>query len=206
MVSRPRYRLPAALILGAALSVGMDAGSPANAQFFEFFQRPPASRETPRQPWGAPQQGRGFPFGWGGQTDQGRPLFDQPRDPHFGQPRYDGRSPRDQLRYERRRRPAPRDVESRQAQEDFSKAPPARKLQVEPRKKVIVLGDSMADWLAYGLEESLSEHSDEVGVVRMHRTPSGLIRGEAKDHDWVQAAHELLAHQAADFIIVMIGF
>jgi uncharacterized protein len=105
--------------------------------------------------------------------------------------------------YQRRRRPAPRYVEPRQ--EDFSKAPAPRRLQAEPRRKVAVLGDSMADWLAYGLEETVSEHPDELGVVRMHRTPSGLVRKDAKDHDWVQDAHELLAKQTADVIVVMLG-
>jgi uncharacterized protein len=211
MAFRLRHRtalrmLSAVLILGAALPVGVGGVRPARAQFFDLFQRPPASSETPRQPMGVPPQRHGPGFGPGGQTDFGRPLFGPPRydsRPDLDQPRSDRRLYEPSRPDERRRKPAPRYVEPRQ--EDFSKAPLPRKQQVEPRRKVIVLGDSMADWLAYGLEDTLSEHPEELGVVRMHRTPSSLIRNEAKDHDWVQAAHELLAKQAADFILVMIG-
>src|SRR5687768_10549913 len=46
---------------------------------------------------------------------------------------------------ERYREPAP---------VDYSKAPPAKKAEAPPTSSVVVLGDSMADWLAYGLEEA----------------------------------------------------
>ena len=65
---------------------------------------------------------------------------------------------------------------------DFSRAPAAM-----PRKpdagqittKILVLGDSMADWLAYGLDEALAE-TPEIGVIRKHKSFSGLIRYEAQ--------------------------
>src|SRR5687767_13619702 len=37
-------------------------------------------------------------------------------------------------------------------QADFSRAPAPRKVDPPPPNTVLVLGDSMADWLAYGLE------------------------------------------------------
>src|SRR5882672_1198362 len=37
--------------------------------------------------------------------------------------------------------------------EDFSKAPAAVKRDTVPERNVLVLGDGMADWLAYGLED-----------------------------------------------------
>src|SRR5580698_5466751 len=47
-------------------------------------------------------------------------------------------------------RPAPPPVES-------FKAPPPRKLDTPPANTVMVIGDTMADWLAYGLEDVLSD-------------------------------------------------
>src|SRR5258708_27260445 len=37
--------------------------------------------------------------------------------------------------------------------ENFSKAPPPEKRETVPERNVLVLGDGMADWLAYGLED-----------------------------------------------------
>ena len=45
----------------------------------------------------------------------------------------------------------------------------------------------MADWLAYGLEDALAD-TPEIGVVRKHRTGSGLIRYDLRNEslDWAQ--------------------
>src|SRR3569623_110364 len=58
-----------------------------------------------------------------------------------------------------------------------------------PARTVLVLGDAMADWLAYGLEDALSE-TPELGVVRKAKTVSGLIRYQPKGEpsDWAAAA------------------
>ena len=57
---------------------------------------------------------------------------------------------------------------------NYSHAPPAT-----PRRdatiKIVVMGDANGDWLAYGLEDAFSE-KPEIGIVRKHRTESGLIR------------------------------
>ncbi len=97
------------------------------------------------------------------------------------------------------------------AVENNSKAPPpARKADSVPLTSVVVLGDSMADWLAYGLEQAAAE-SPDIGIVRRHRTLSGLIRVDVKSDprgdypDWPQAAREILNAEKANFIVMMIG-
>lgn len=94
----------------------------------------------------------------------------------------------------------------RQQPVDSSKAPAPTRKPDPAAKSVIVLGDSMADWLAYGLEEAFSETPD-VSVVRKHRTVSGLIRNESRpdSFDWLQSARDILAAEKASFVVMMIG-
>jgi hypothetical protein len=88
---------------------------------------------------------------------------------------------------------------------DAAKAPPPRKPESAPAKTVVVLGDSMADWLGFGLEDAFAE-TPEIGVLRKYRTYSGLIRGETrKEVDWPPVAKEILAAEKPDFIVMMIG-
>jgi uncharacterized protein len=90
--------------------------------------------------------------------------------------------------------------------EDFSKAPPPEKRETVPERNVLVLGDAMADWLAYGLEDAYSEQPD-IGVIRKHKTVSGLIRYQPKGDpaDWPAAAKGILATEKPDAIVVMLG-
>jgi hypothetical protein len=102
-----------------------------------------------------------------------------------------------------RLRERPREVE-REQPPDYSHAPPAT-----PRKdatvKVVVMGDANADWLAYGLEDAFSE-KPEIGIVRKHRTDSGLIRyDQRRDTDWPQVAREIIAAEKPKFVVMMIG-
>jgi hypothetical protein len=99
----------------------------------------------------------------------------------------------------------PRRVPS-ERQADFTRAPPPRKVDSPPTSNVMVLGDSMADWLAFGLEEALAD-TPEIGVVRKHRAGSGLIRYDARNEaqDWAQAAREAIAASKPQFIVMMIG-
>ena len=48
---------------------------------------------------------------------------------------------------------------------ESAKAPPPRKPETPPTSTVLVIGNSLADWLAYGLEEALTD-TPEIGVVR----------------------------------------
>ena len=74
-------------------------------------------------------------------------------------------------------------------QPDYSRAPAAKKPETPPTSTVLVIGDSMADWLAYGLEEALAD-TPEIGVVRKHRANSGLVRYDPRNdtQDWAQCA------------------
>jgi uncharacterized protein len=93
-----------------------------------------------------------------------------------------------------------------QPREDFSKAPPPEKRDTIPERHILVLGDAMADWLAYGLEEAYAEQPD-IGVIRRHRTVSGLIKYQPKGDpaDWAAAAKGILATEKADAIVIMLG-
>jgi len=90
--------------------------------------------------------------------------------------------------------------------EDFSKAPPPEKRESVPERNVLVLGDAMADWLAYGLEDAYAERPD-MGVIRRHKTVSGLIKYQPKGDpaDWPAAAKGILATEKPDAIVVMLG-
>src|ERR1700720_2799734 len=92
--------------------------------------------------------------------------------------------------------------------QDFSKAPAPEKRDpaIVPERNVLVLGDGMADWLAYGLEDAYVERPD-MGVIRRHKTLSGLIKYQPKGEpaDWTAAAKGILATEKPDAIVVMLG-
>jgi hypothetical protein len=97
---------------------------------------------------------------------------------------------------------------------DYSRAPAPKKADSKAESTVtapiLVLGDSMADWLGYGLEQAYAD-SPEIGVLRRHKTNSGLIRTETRSDprgeypDWPQAARELIAATKPKFVLMMIG-
>jgi uncharacterized protein len=96
----------------------------------------------------------------------------------------------------------------RRIQQDFSKAPPPEKRENAsvPERNVLVLGDGMADWLAYGLEDAYTEQPD-MGVIRKAKNTSGLIKYQPKGDpaDWAAAAKGILATEKPDAIVVMLG-
>jgi uncharacterized protein len=87
-----------------------------------------------------------------------------------------------------------------------SKAPPPRKPETPPTSEVLVIGDSFADWLAYGLEEVFAD-APEIGIVRKIRPYSGLVRYEAHNDalEWPQALKDTLAAEKPKVIILMLG-
>jgi hypothetical protein len=88
---------------------------------------------------------------------------------------------------------------------DYSRAPAPKKTDAQPTTKIVVFGDSLADWLAYGLEDALSE-TPEIGIVRKHRAFSGLIRYETRsDAEWPQVAREAIAAEKPQAIVVLLG-
>ena len=86
------------------------------------------------------------------------------------------------------------------------RAPPPRKPETPPSSTVIVVGNSMADWLAYGLEEVYADNQ-QIGVVRSVRTYSGLVRYEPRNEalQWPQAVKDALATEKPSAIVVMLG-
>jgi len=106
-------------------------------------------------------------------------------------------------RYERRyptQQSAPQHVDS-------SRAPRAAKRDesVPPTTTIVVMGDGMADWLAYGLEVAFAE-TPEVAIVREAKRRSGLIRYERKsDLDWWHVARDVLSQQKANYVVMMLG-
>ena len=99
---------------------------------------------------------------------------------------------------------APR-VRSPERPAESTRAPAPRKPDGTPTTQVVVLGDGLADWLAYGMEEAYEDDST-VGITRKNRINSGLIRNESREgYDWVQQARDILAAEKADFIVVMLG-
>jgi hypothetical protein len=90
---------------------------------------------------------------------------------------------------------------------DQSRAPPPPKRDegIAPTTSIVVMGDGMADWLAYGLEDAFSE-APEVAIVRENERGSGLIRFDRKsDIDWWHHAQEILTKEKANYVVVMLG-
>jgi uncharacterized protein len=102
----------------------------------------------------------------------------------------------------------------RPAPPDYSRAPAPKKAdpkaEVTVTTPILVLGDAMADWLGYGLEQAYAD-SPEIGILRRHKTNSGLIRTETRSDprgeypDWPQAARELIATSKPKFVLMMVG-
>src|SRR5689334_21557331 len=91
----------------------------------------------------------------------------------------------------------------RQAPVDSSRAPAPRRADVAPTTKIMLFGDAMADWLAYGLEEAFGD-TPEIGILRKHRTNSGLIRVDVRNesYDWPSAAREMLNADKPDYVVM----
>jgi uncharacterized protein len=95
-------------------------------------------------------------------------------------------------------------VEQRPA--ESTRAPAPRKPETPPTVNVMVLGDAMAEWLAYGLEEAFAD-TPEVGIARKTRPNTGLIRVEQRGeaYDWPTSAREMLNAEKPDYVVIMLG-
>src|SRR5262245_15036515 len=175
MTARNIIQIALFLVVAEALALGAGSvllSTPAAAQFWGD----PFSQ--PRPPRTIPQQQPFNPFGG---------IFQQP----IWQPR--GAAPRPP-----RAARQPPHVQVG----DFSKAPPPRKSDTPATTRIVVMGDSLADWLGHGLEEAYADNP-EFGVVRKFRANSGLI-SRSDSHDWVTSAREQLAEKP-DFLVMIIG-
>ncbi len=129
-----------------------------------------------------------------------------------GPPRQQQRAPQQQQQYNPFGNffgPGP-EQRKQQPKADYSQAPPAARRSAESAaaitSPILVLGDSMADWLAYGLEDAFAE-KPEFGIVRKHRTFSGLVRYDPRrDVEWPQIVREAIAADKPKFIVMMVGF
>ena len=87
------------------------------------------------------------------------------------------------------------------------KPPAPRKAETPPAETVVVIGDSFAEWLAYGLEEVFAE-TPQIGIVRKTKTDLGLVRDDARQDapEWTQAIKDLLpTTEKPNAIVVMLG-
>ncbi len=136
-------------------------------------------------------------FGFG---DPPRPQRQQPQRGGFGGGWFGGDF------FQPFQQQAPQQQQAPRRREDFSRAPQSDKRDTQAERNVLVLGDSMADWLGFGLEDAYSEQPD-MGVIRKHKTVSGLLRYQPKGEpsDWAAAAKGILASEKPDAIVIMLG-
>jgi uncharacterized protein len=86
------------------------------------------------------------------------------------------------------------------------KPPAPRKVETPSTATVVVIGDSLGEWLGYGLEQAFAE-TPEIGIVRKIKPDLGLVRDEARLEapQWSQAIKDLLAAEKPSAIVVMLG-
>src|SRR6476660_9732722 len=174
------------LVVAAVLAVAQSTSVAAQAQFFwNWNQQDQHNRQRSR-----PQSGGLFDWFGGG-------LFNsRPRDD-------DSYSP------PRQRQQQP-NQHTQQEPSESSRAPPPKKAeakdeQIEPTTSIVVMGDDMADWLGYGLEDVFSD-TPEIRVLRKNKLNSGLLHYDAKgDLDWWHVARDTLAQEKIDYVVMMLG-
>jgi hypothetical protein len=134
---------------------------------------------------------------WG---DRGSSYRNNFFDPYWG----DRRSFRPKNSYDPynpfNRRPQPQAYES-------IKPPAPRKVETPPAETVLVIGDSLGEWLAYGLELVFAE-TPQIGIVRKIKPDLGLVRDDARleSPEWTQAIKDLPpASEKPNAIVVMLG-
>jgi hypothetical protein len=171
------------LVVAAVLAVAQSASVTVQAQFFwNWNQQDQNNRQRSR-----PQSGGLFDWFGGGQHNS------RPRDDDYYRP------PR-QRQYQH----------TQQQPSESSRAPPPKKAEAKdeqtgPTTSIVVMGDDMADWLGYGLEDVFSD-TPEIRVVRKNKLNSGLLHYDAKgDLDWWHVARDTLAQEKADYVVMMLG-
>src|SRR5262249_19348623 len=167
----------------AVLALAQSASVAVQAQFFwNWNQQDQSNRQRSR-----PQSGGFFDWFGGGQYNS-RPHDD------------DSYRPPRQRQYQH----------TQQQQSESSRAPPPKKAegkdeQAGPTTSIVVMGDDMADWLGYGLEDVFSD-TPEISVVRKNKLNSGLLHYDAKgDLDWWHVARDTLAQKKVDYVVMMLG-
>jgi hypothetical protein len=169
--------------MAAVLAVTQSASVAVQSQFFwNWNQQDQSNRQRSR-----PQSGGFFNWFGGGQYNS-RPHDD------------DYYSPQRQRQYQH----------TQQEPSESSRAPPPKKAEAKdeqtgPTTSIVVMGDDMADWLGYGLEDVFSD-TPEIRVLRKNKLNSGLLRYDAKgDLDWWHVARDTLAQEKVDYVVMMLG-
>jgi len=170
------------LAVAAVLALAQSASVAVQAQFFwNWNQQDQHSRQRSR-----PQSGGLFDWFGGGQYNS-RPHDD------------DSYSPPRQRQYQPQQQPA------ESSHPPPPKKPEAKDEQTGPTTSIVVMGDDMADWLGYGLEDVFSD-TPEVRVIRKNKLNSGLLHYDAKgDLDWWHVARDTLAQEKVDYVVMMLG-
>ena len=170
------------LVVAAVLALAQSASVAAQAQFFwNWNQQDQNNRQRSR-----PQSGGLFDWFGGGQNNS------RPGDDDYYRP------------------PRQRQYQPQQQPSESSRAPPPKKAETKdeqtgPTTSIVVMGDDMADWLGYGLEDVFSD-TPEIRVVRKNKLNSGLLRYDAKgDLDWWHVARDMLAQEKVDYVVMMLG-
>jgi uncharacterized protein len=173
------------LVVAAVLALAQSASVTVQAQFFwNWNQQDQHNTQRSR-----PQSGGLFDWFGGG-------LFNsRPRDDDSYRPPRQRQQPRQH---------------TQQEPSESSRAPPPKKAEAKdeqtgPTTSIVVMGDDMADWLAYGLEDVFTD-TLEIRVVRKNKLNSGLLHYDAKgDLGWWHVARDTLAQEKADYVVMMLG-
>src|SRR5262245_51652215 len=179
------------LVVAAVLALAQSASVAVQAQFFwNWNQQDQYNRQRSR-----PQSGGLFDWFGGGQYNS------RPRDDDYYRP------PRRRQYQHTQQQP---NQHTQQKPSESSRAPPPKKAEAKdeqagPTTSIVVVGDDMADWLAYGLEDVFSD-TPEIRVVRKNKLSSGLLHYDAKgDLDWWHVARDTLAQEKVDYVVMMLG-
>ena len=174
------------LVVAAVLALAQSASVAVQAQFFwNWNQQDQHNRQRSR-----PQSGGLFDW-FGGGLFNSRPRDDDSYRP----PRQQQQQPNQHMQ---------------QQPSESSRAPPPKKAEAKdeptgPTTSIVVMGDDMADWLGYGLEDVFSD-TPEIRIIRKNRLNSGLLHYDAKgDLDWRQVVRDTLAQEKADYVVMMLG-
>jgi hypothetical protein len=174
------------LVVAAVLALAQSASVAVQAQFFwNWNQQDQHNRQRSR-----PQSGGLFDW-FGGGLFNSRPHDDDSYRP----PRQQQQQPNQHMQ---------------QQPSESSRAPPPKKAEAKdeptgPTTSIVVMGDDMADWLGYGLEDVFSD-TPEIRIIRKNRLNSGLLHYDAKgDLDWWHVARDTLAQEKADYVVMMLG-
>jgi hypothetical protein len=174
------------LVVAAVLALAQSASVAVQAQFFwNWNQQDQHNRQRSR-----PQSGGLFDW-FGGGLFNSRPRDDDSYRP----PRQQQQQPNQHMQ---------------QQPSESSRAPPPKKAEAKdeptgPTTSIVVMGDDMADWLGYGLEDVFSD-TPEIRIIRKNRLNSGLLHYDAKgDLDWWHVARDTLAQEKADYVVMMLG-